>query len=101
MTGDDGHDDGATSALPEKFEVFEQNMLGAEKPKRRRSTPVVKPADMPEPRAKPAEKAERPKMAETTWNGRPMWVCPDCGDTTFKQHVVNIHVCARPREAKV
>lgn len=126
MAGDDGHDDGAASALPEKFEVFERAMKAAdamgmpaekvarvtgtiagafapaeEKTKRRRSTPAAKPKDMPEAATKPAERAARPKMIESSWNGRQMWRCPECGDTTFKPHVVNIHVCARPREAKV
>ena len=122
-------DDKPVSALPEKFEVFEERLIGAladgkslhsggliggmgtvfgkvipdaeEKPKRRRSTPAVKPKDMPEAAAKPVEKGGRPKMVESSWNGRQMWRCPECGDTTFKPHVVNIHVCARPREAKV
>lgn len=94
--------DKAVSALPEKFEVFEQNILeSGQKQRRRRSTPAAKPKDMPEPIATAVEKVKRPKMVETSWNGRPMWRCPECGDTTFKPQVVNIHVCARPREAKV
>lgn len=122
MTGDDG----TPSALPEKFEVFERTMKAAdamgmsaekvsrvtdtigdtfapadEKPRRRRSTPAEKPKDVPQLVAKSTEKAGRPKMIESSWNGRPMWRCPECGDTTFKPQVVNIHRCVKPREAKV
>lgn len=108
------------SPLPEKFEAFERkiqqdrddyharlsNHLGdvakaGRAPKRRRSTPAVKPKDMPESATKSTEKAERPTMVESSWNGRQMWRCPECGDTTFKPQVVNIHRCVKPREAKV
>lgn len=91
------------SALPEKFEVFEQSMLADEKPKRRRSTPAAKPKDMPE-----AEKKKRLTaadvpgvggMVEKRWAGKPMWECPKCLATTFNAGQAKVHVCKQVKYA--
>lgn len=99
-------DDKPVSALPEKFEVFEQSMMEAEKPKRRRSTPAVKPKDMPE-----AEKPAKPKrptaadvkgvggMIEKRWSGIPMWQCPRCNGTTFDEAESRVHKCKQVKYA--
>src|SRR5690606_38635780 len=75
-------EDKPDSALPEKFEVFEQRMLEAEKFKRRRSTPAVKPKNMPEPeKKKRLTAADVPGvggMVEKRWSGLPMWECSKC-----------------------
>jgi hypothetical protein len=114
-------DDKPVSALPEKFEEFEQQFDGltsaqmdrlpdaikaaneATKPKRRRSTPAVKPKDMPEP-----EKPKRPTAADvpgvggmrlTKWSGIPMWVCDKCHGTTFDEAESKVHQCKRMKYA--
>lgn len=96
-------DDNPVSALPEKFEVFEENMLAAEKPKRRRSTPAAKPKDMPEPeKKKRLTAADVPGvggMVEKRWAGKPMWECPKCLGTTFSPQEAKVHVCKRIKYA--
>lgn len=91
--------DDAISSLPEKFEVFAEQME-AEKPRRRRrSVPAAKPEDMPEPA--PVEKkkltaADVPGvggMIEKRWSGIPMWECPKCLATTFKEVEAKVHQC--------
>lgn len=116
-------DDKPVSALPEKFEVFEQNMpasyesqgtafdphaVGHEKVgradrARRRSTPAVKPKDMPEPeKKKRLTAADVPGvggMVEKRWAGKPMWECPKCLATTFSPQEAKVHVCKRIKYA--
>lgn len=96
-------DDKPVSALPEKFEVFEQNMLADEKPKRRRSTPAVKPKDMPEPEKKKRPTAAEVKgvggMVEKRWSGIPMWACPRCNGTTFDEAESRVHQCKQVKYA--
>lgn len=114
-------DDKPVSALPEKFEVFEQQFDGltsaqmdrlpdaikaaneATKPKRRRSTPAVKPKDMPEPeKKKRLTAADVPGvggMVEKRWAGKPMWECPKCLGTTFSPQEAKVHVCKRIKYA--
>lgn len=96
-------DDNPVSALPEKFEVFEENMLAAEKPKRRRSTPAVKPKDMPEPEKKKRLTAADVKgvggMVEKRWSGLPMWECPRCLATTFSEPESRVHQCKQVKYA--
>lgn len=97
-------DDKPVSALPEKFEVFEQSMLAAdEKPKRRRSTPAVKPKDMPAPeKKKRLTAADVPGvggMVEKRWSGIPMWECPKCLATTFKAGEAKVHQCKQVKYA--
>lgn len=96
-------DDKPASALPEKFEVFEQSMMEAEKPKRRRSTPAVKPKDMPEPeKKKRLTAADVPGvggMVEKRWAGKPMWECPKCLATTFSPQEAKIHQCKQVKFA--
>lgn len=96
-------DDKPVSALPEKFEVFEQNMLADEKPKRRRSTPAAKPKDMPEPeKKKRLTAADVPGvggMVEKRWSGLPMWECPKCLATTFKEQDAKVHQCQQVKYA--
>lgn len=93
------------SPLPEKFEVFEQNMMAAEeaKPKRRRSTPAVKPKDMPEPEPKKRlTAADVPGvggMVEKRWSGLPMWECPKCLATTFSEPESRVHQCKQIKYA--
>lgn len=96
-------DDKPVSALPEKFEVFEQSMLAAEKPKRRRSTPAMKPKDMPEPeKKKRLTAADVPGvggMVEKRWAGEPMFECPKCLATTFDPVGAKIHQCKQVKYA--
>jgi len=121
-------DDKPVSALPEKFEVFERTMKAAdamgmppekmaqvtetiadafapaeERPKRRRSTPAVKPKNMPEP-----EKKKRPTaadvegvggMVEKRWSGIRMWACPRCNGTTFNEAESRVHKCKQVKYA--
>lgn len=96
-------DDKPVSALPEKFEVFEERMLADERPKRRRSTPVVKPKDMPEPeKKKRLTAADVPGvggMVEKRWAGVPMWACPKCNGTTFNEAESRVHKCKQVKYA--
>jgi hypothetical protein len=121
-------DDKPVSALPEKFEVFERTMKAAdamgmspekmaqvtetiadafapaeERPKRRRSTPAVKPKDMPEPeKKKRLTAADVPGvggMIEKRWAGKPMWECPKCLATTFKEQDAKVHQCKQVKYA--
>lgn len=121
-------DDKPVSALPEKFEVFERTMKAAdamgmspekmaqvtetiadafapaeERPKRRRSTPAVKPKNMPEPeKKKRLTAADVPGvggMIEKRWAGKPMWECPKCLGTTFSPQEAKVHVCKRIKYA--
>lgn len=121
-------DDKPVSALPEKFEVFERTMKAAdamgmspekmvqvtetiadafapaeERPKRRRSTPAVKPKDMPEPeKKKRLTAADVPGvggMVEKRWSGKPMFECPRCLATTFDAQQAKVHVCKKVKFA--
>ena len=95
-------DEKPISALPEKFEVFaEQLESQGEKPKRRRSTPAVKPKDMPAPRKK-LTAADVPGvggMVEKRWSGVLMWECPKCLGTTFKAIEAKVHQCKQVKYA--
>lgn len=86
------------SPLPEKFEDFEKQMTAK---KRRRSTPAVKPKDMPAPKKKlTAEDVPGVGgMIEKRWSGIPMWECPRCLGTTFKAVEAKIHQCKQVRYA--
>jgi hypothetical protein len=88
------------SSLPEKFEDFESRMK-EEKPKRRRSTPAVKPKGMPAPKKKlTAEDVPGVGgMVEKRWSGIPMWECPKCLGTTFKAVEAKIHQCKQVKYA--
>lgn len=92
----------STSSLPEKFEIFAERMGGAEpKATRRRSTPAVKPEDMPSAKKK-LTAADVPGvggMVEKTWAGVKMWECPRCLGTTFKEVESRIHQCKQPKFA--
>ena len=115
-------DDKPVSALPEKFEVFEQKLqqdrddyhaqirdhladvkASNEMPKRRRSTPAVKPKDMPEPeKKKRLTAADVPGvggMVEKRWAGKPMWECPKCLGTTFNAGEAKVHRCKQVKYA--
>jgi hypothetical protein len=94
-------DDKLTSALPENFETFAEQMEPA-KPKRRRSTPAVKPKESkPSKKKRPtaADVAGVGGMEKTKWAGMDMWRCKKCHGTTFKEAESRVHQCKQVKFA--
>lgn len=83
------------STLPEKFDDFEQAMTEPTTSFRLRREPPVNSDETPAPIAQTVKPMGG--MVETKWSGIPMWTCPRCRGTTFKEADSKVHVCKTPR----